>query len=227
MEKFIIENKEIKIFENKNIEKPVPLIVLNTVMGEGEKVYKECLKAGAENFALCCIGKLNWDDDMTPWPAPALSENDTPCLGKADDYLKILTEKIIPAAKNKLQYEPEYFAIAGYSLAGLFSVYSLYKTDIFKAAASASGSFWYPDFLSFVINNKMKIFPSSLYLSLGDKEKLSDNKILQTVQDNTEKIYEHFKRQNINAFFELNKGNHFRQTTTRMAKGIVRILKNS
>ncbi len=225
MEKFIIENKEIKIFENKKTAKSVPVIILNTVMGEGEKVFNESLKLGAENFTLCCIGKLNWDDDMTPWAAPALSVKDTPCSGKADDYLKILTEKVIPAAKQKLQYEPEYFAIAGYSLAGLFALYCLYKTDIFKAVASASGSFWYPDFLNFIKNNKTKINPACLYFSLGDTEKNSKIKILQTVQDNTEKIYEYFKQQNIKTVFELNKGNHFTQATLRMAKGIVWLLK--
>jgi len=225
MEKLIIENKEITIFGNE--EKNSPLIILNTVMGEGEKVYNECLKLGAENFILCCIGNLNWDDDMTPWQAPAISENDTPCSGKADEYLKILTEKIIPAIKEKFQYEPKYLAIAGYSLAGLFAIYSLYKTDIFKYAASASGSFWYPNFVDFIKNNKTKIKPNGLYFSLGDTEKNSKIKILQSVQNNTEQIYEYFKQQNINTIFELNKGNHFTQTTSRMAKGITWLLQNN
>lgn len=225
MEKIIIENKEIKIFGNK--DKNVPLIILNTVMDEGEKVYNECLKLGAEDFTLCCIGNLNWDDDMTPWPAPAISENDTPCSGKADEYLQVLTEKIVPDIKEKFQCEPTYLAIAGYSLAGLFAVYSLYKTDIFKAAASASGSFWYMNIVEFVKNNKTKIKPACVYFSLGDTEKDSKIKILQSVQNNTEQICEHFKQQNINTVFELNKGNHFTQTTVRMAKGIVWLLQNS
>jgi len=225
MEKLIIENKEITIFGNE--EKNSPLIILNTVMGEGEKVYNECLKLGAENFILCCIGNLNWDDDMTPWQAPAISENDTPCSGKADEYLKILTEKIVPAIKEKLQYEPKCLAIAGYSLAGLFAIYSLYKTDIFKYAASASGSFWYPNFVDFIKNNKTKIKPNGLYFSLGDTEKNSKIKILQSVQNNTEQIYKHFKQESINTIFELNKGNHFTQTTFRMAKGITWLLQNN
>ncbi len=226
MEKFEVENKEIQIFENNVSKKSVPLIVLNTVMNEGGKVFNDCLKLGAENFTLCCIDKLNWDDDMSPWAIPAISANDTPCSGRADNYLKTLTEKIIPAVKNKLQYEPAYSAIAGYSLARLFAVYSLYKTDIFKSAASASGSFWYPDFFNFVKNNKTKIIPVCLYFSLGDTEKNSKIKILQSVQNNTEKIYEHFKQQNIKTVFELNKGNHFTQGTLRMAKGITWLLKN-
>ncbi len=223
MEKFITENKEIKIFGN-NFNDDVPLIVLNTVMGEGEKVYNECLKLGAKDFVLCAIGNLNWDDDMSPWAAPAISQNDTPCSGKADEYLKILIEKIIPTVKNKFQYNPKHISIAGYSLAGLFAIYSLYKTDVFCSAASASGSFWYPGFTDFVKSNEMKIKPKSLYLSLGDTEKNSKITILQSVQDNTQKIYEYYKQQNINTVFELNKGNHFMQTTARMARGIVWVL---
>ena len=47
MEKLIIENKEIRIFGNK--KESTSLIVLNTVMGEGEKVYNECLKLSSKN----------------------------------------------------------------------------------------------------------------------------------------------------------------------------------
>ena len=164
---------------------------------------------------------------MTPWAAPALSANDTPCAGKADDYLKLLTEQIVPAVINKLQCEPKYLAIAGYSLAGLFAIYSLYKTDIFKYAASASGSFWYQNIVEFIKNNKIKVKPNKVYFSLGDTEKNSKIKILQTVQNRTEEIYKYFKQQNINTVFELNKGNHFTQTTSRMAKGITWLLQNS
>lgn len=37
-----------------------------------------------------------------------------------------------------------FIGIAGYSLAGLFALYALYKTDVFTRVASMSGSLWFP-----------------------------------------------------------------------------------
>ena len=46
------------------------------------------------------ISNLDWNNDMTPWFAPKLNKNDVDCLGKADDYLKVLVNDIIPKAND-------------------------------------------------------------------------------------------------------------------------------
>ncbi len=55
-------------------------------------------------------------------------------------------------------------------MAGLFAVYSLYRTDLFCAAVSASGSMWFPDFMEFIDNNNFIKIPEKVYFSLGDKK---------------------------------------------------------
>lgn len=218
MQEITIENKRVQLFNSKNDS--VPLIILNTVMNEGKSVWEETKKLTSRDFNFCSIGNLDLDSDMSPWAIPPISENDKPCNGGADKFLEILITKIIPQIKKN----PKYIALCGYSLAGLFAVYSLFKTDIFSRIATASGSFWYPDFVDFVLNNKMKTRPDYIYFSLGDTEKNSKNKILQTVEDNTIKIYEYYKSKNLNTFFEFNKGGHFTSGNKRMAKGIVSVL---
>nr|MCR4900117.1 hypothetical protein [Treponema sp.] len=175
---------------------------------------------------LAAISNLAWDDDMTPWAIPPLSKNDTPCLGKADEYLETLTSKIIPAILGKLSAKPSYIAIAGYSLGGLFALYSSYKSELFSKVASASGSLWYPDFVDFAQKNDFKRKPDCIYLSLGDKEAKTRNKILAPVQENTEKLADLYKNKEIPLTFEINKGNHFTDGEKRMAKGIKWILEN-
>jgi predicted alpha/beta superfamily hydrolase len=110
--------------------------------------------------------------------------------------------------------------IAGYSLGGLFSLYSLYETDVFTRAVSASGSMWFPGFWEYVNGHEMKAKPERIYMSLGDQEAKSKNPYLCTVQEKTEAIYKHFEEIGLPVKYELNPGNHFQNADERLAKGI-------
>lgn len=71
---------------------------------------------------------MNWNHDRVPWDSPAAFKNGEPFTGGADDYLRLLVEKIIPEAEEGLNGVPQWRGIAGYSLAGLFAVYAVYQT---------------------------------------------------------------------------------------------------
>ena len=151
---------------------------------------------------------------MTPWFAPKLNNNDKASLGKADDYLKTLIEKIIPETKkyieDELNVKISYYAIAGYSLGGLFAIYSAYKTNLFSRAASASGSFWYPNFIEFASKNTISENIDKIYFSLGNKESKVRNEVLATVEQNTKKLEQIYNLQGIKTIYEENDGNHFK-----------------
>ena len=138
---------------------------------------------------------------------------------------KELTGSIISAIKAELGAEPEYTAIAGYSLGGLFAIYSLYRTDVFSRAVSASGSMWYPSFLEYAEKNNFGKMPSRVYFPLGDREARTRNALLSTVEDKTGKVYDQYKNKGIETTFEMNPGNHFKDADLRLAKGIAWILK--
>lgn len=201
-----------------------PLIILNNFEGDGKSVVDEILKLGSDDFNLLCIGNLKWDHDMTPWYCPPLSPKDSPCTGGADEYLKILISEINPRAKKLIKGEPSHLSIVGYSLAGLFAIYAMYRTDVFDRVASMSGSLWFPDFKEYCMENEIKKQPDKLYLSLGDKEAKTRNNLLMTVQDNTEALVEYYKGLGIDVTWELNPGNHFKDAALRSAKGITAIL---
>ena len=167
---------------------------------------------------------MSWNRDLSPWEAPAVFKGDSPFGGKADDYLKELTETVIPSAVSNLGDEPSAVYIAGYSLAGLFAVYSLFWTSVFSGAASASGSMWFPGFIDFASSHDLATRPTKVYLSLGDREAKTRNPIMATVQDNTEKIANLLRERGIDVTYELNPGNHFQEPELRMAKGISNIL---
>lgn len=114
--------------------------------------------------------------------------------------------------------------LAGYSLAGLFALYSLYQTDLFSRVASMSGSLWFPGFTDYVFSHEMKKRPEHLYFSLGNQECRTRNPYLKTVQDNTEKIEHYYAQCGINTVFQLNPGNHYKNAVQRTAAGISWIL---
>lgn len=201
-----------------------PLIVLNNYSGDGSSVVEALEQRNCSGFNLLCIGELKWDHDMTPWYCPPLSEKDTPCTGGADEYLKLLLSEILPKAKGMIKGEAPHISIAGYSLAGLFALYSMYQCDSFDRVASMSGSLWFPDFKDYCFNHTMKRIPAKVYLSLGDAEAKTSQPLLKTVQDNTGKIAEHYRKSGMNVTWELNSGNHFKDAAMRSAKGIAAIL---
>ena len=218
-----IESKTISIFDSENTGSP--LVILNTYGNEGSTVWDECQNLNCQPFSLAAISNLNWNSDMSPWNNPPIYKNDDAFEGKADDYLSLLTEKIIPAAINSISgTKPAYIALAGYSLAGLLALYAAHKTDCFARIASASGSLWFPGFTEYVESNDFIRNPEYIYLSLGDTEAKARNQVLSTVQDNTEKLYSYWSEKGIAVKYELNKGNHFTDAAGRMARGIKWIL---
>lgn len=161
---------------------------------------------------------------MAPWDIPPISSKDTPCTGGADAYLELLLNEILPQAEKTVFGTPLWRGIAGYSLAGLFALYSIYRTDVFSRAASVSGSLWFPEFPAFVCSHTPKQTPDCIYFSLGDKEHKTRNPFLQTVRQNTEEMEDFYKQQGIATTFQLNPGNHFQDAALRTAAGIRWIL---
>jgi len=219
---FQVSGKAVTLYSSSSSN--VPLIVLNTYTGDGSSVVQELEKLGPPEHHLLVIGNLEWNVDMCPWNSPALSKREAPCFGGADAYLNLLETEILSRVKDLLPGSISWMGIAGYSLAGLFSIYALYRSTLFSRAASASGSLWYPHFSEFVRNSKMRKLPEMLYFSLGDQEAKTQHPVLKTVQENTESIFAHYVNLGIPAFYELNAGNHFKEPAWRMAKGILAIL---
>lgn len=218
-----ISGKTVEIFTKTNSINKIPSVILHTFQGEGKEVFEKCAELGCDNFALTAIGNLNWNHDLSPWPTPTIGNNKYG-FGGAEGYIKKLTNEIIPEIRAKLGFEPEFTAIAGYSLAGLFALYAAYRTDIFSRVASVSGSLWFPGFTEFAETNNFARTPDLIYLSLGEAEAKTRDKNLAPVRKNTEKLAEIYKSRSIPTIFELNPGNHFTETILRTAKGIKSLL---
>ena len=221
-EKFNIIDKEVTLYKSSDTN--APLIVFNTFEGDGEDVYKELQNMGCTSINLLVVGNIDWNHDMSPWYMSSIYSKEKSFSGGADEYLKLLIDEILPKAKELIEGEPKFIGISGYSLAGLFAVYAMYKTDVFDRVASMSGSLWFSNFIEYCKRNEYKRLPDKIYFSLGDKEANTRNPVLKTVQDKTIELSEYFKILGSEVIFELNPGNHFTDTILRSANGIKAIL---
>ena len=167
--------------------------------------------------ALIGVSGANWNDDFTPWPAPAAFRGRTDFGGGADAFLKRLTQEILPEAEAALPVMPKRRMLVGYSLAGLFAMYAA-GLGAFDEAASVSGSMWYENFLPWLENAPAA--PMRAYFSVGDREKEGRNRAFRTIEDCTRRAAEILHARGAQTVFERNSGGHFDDPTGRMARAI-------
>ena len=217
-----IAGKTVALFPSLN--PGAPLVVLNGEAGEGAAVCAAVRGMAHVDFSLALVSGLRWADDLTPWPSPPIMKGAAPFGGRADAYLGLLTEGILPKMLDALPALPEYIALAGYSLAGLFALYAMTRTDRFARVASASGSLWYPDIVEYLQSHAPLRRPDCLYLSLGDREAGTRNPMMRPVEDNTRLLADHYRGAGIRTMFEMNPGGHFKDPDGRVARGIAWML---
>jgi len=218
----VIEGKMVELFPSRN--PGAPLVVLNGEAGEGAAVAEALRRTTKSDFALVAVSGLRWEGDLTPWPIPPIMKGAAPCAGQADAYIDLLTGRMLPQILAGLPATPAYLALAGYSLAGLFALYAMYRTDRFARVASASGSLWYPGIVDYIQNHAPIRQPDCLYLSLGDKEGRTRNPLMRSVEDNTRLLADFYRDVGIPTALEMNPGGHFNDPTGRMARAIAWVL---
>lgn len=192
---------------------PVDAHDLELLDNEVEKIKKLTDKP----FILVAFLVEDWNRELSPWEAPAVFGKENFGSG-APETLSYITESLIPYIKNEYDGVTDFY-LGGYSLAGLFSLWAGYQTDIFKGVAGVSPSVWFPNWDSFIRSNKMKA--PRTYLSLGDKEEKTRNKIMAAVGDRIKMQYEILDN---NRVLEWNSGNHFVDSDKRTAKGFAWLL---
>ena len=150
---------------------------------EIENEVAEIKKLTSVDFQLIAVKVDDWNDELSPWNAPAVFGNEGFGNGAEDTLAEILT---------------------------LCSV------------AAASPSVWFPDFVGYMKENKIKC--DAVYLSLGDKEERTKNAVMSKVGDCIRESYDLLTGQGIECALEWNKGGHFKEPAWRTAKGFAWVM---
>lgn len=212
------------VFSTQNpVNAPVFIWGLDMSHGEtAESLFEEVKTLTDKDFSLAVFDVTDWNAQFSPWTGSPVFGKDA-FSGKGNDTLRFLENEFLPEIKSKFP-ESEVF-LTGYSLAGLFSLWALYETDKFNGAVCCSSSLWFDKWDEYASLHRIKS-PSTIYMSLGDREEKTKNKVMVKVGDRT-RIQAEILKDDPNVeklFFEWNEGGHFDEPLKRVAKGIARIL---
>ena len=179
-------------------------------------------KNGSSGYTLIAFQADDWNRDFSPWKSSKL---DSSFSGGAVQTLTYIQDSVIPQIKATHGIDCPIY-LMGYSLAGLFSLWSAFQTDVFAGAASCSGSLWYPEFLSYVKENVVGKPSKKFYLSLGGKESHTKNLLMASIADRTQECVQ-LLREYHQVKYELNPGGHFADPGKRLAKAVEWLLTNT
>lgn len=202
-------------------EGPGPFPVVCLCVGEAESLIPALI--GTElPPVLFCHADAQWERDFTPWPAAALPGREA-FSGGAPAYLAFLRDVLLPYAQLRypVSRDSAHHAIAGYSLGGLFALWTLCETDLFGAAASLSGSLWYDGWTDYLAAHTLPR-DARIYLSLGRSEERAGNPRMAAVGENTRQTYERLSGalRSENVRLEWNRGGHFTGIPNRWRKAM-------
>lgn len=210
---------------------PLPVLKQNTnkvcymILPEGIKgdLY-DGLKELSEKhgISIVVIEDVNWNDDLTPWPAVGVFKKAKPFGGRAAAFLNKLTHEIIPETERDLGIEDAERTLLGVSLSGLFAVWTAFNTDAFSNIISLSGSLWYDGFVEWMKEQTPSSQLKKICMLLGEKEKNAKEKRMSTVEERSLAAADILKEKSqATVTFELVEGTHFSPILPRMERAMM------
>ena len=179
---------------------------------EVEHLWESLLECVSEqNFLLVAFQVEDWNRDFSPWKASAVFGKED-FAGQGAKTLKWLTEECVPYIDRTFGAKDREHWLMGYSLAGLFALWTSYENDAFSGIICCSGSLWFPEWDHYMREHMLRS-KCSVYLSLGGKEEKTRNKIMAAVGDRTRAQEERLEE-------DWNAGGHFADAGKRLAKGV-------
>lgn len=173
-------------------------------------------------ISIVVIEDVNWNDDLTPWPAVGVFKKAKPFGGKAAAFLNKLTHEIIPETERDLGIEDAERTLLGVSLSGLFAVWSAFNTDVFTNIISISGSLWYDGFVEWMKEQTPSPQLKKICMLLGEKEKNAKEKRMATVEERTLDAANILRaKSQATVTCELVEGTHFSPILPRMERAMM------
>lgn len=172
---------------------------------------------------IVAISEMDWNNDMTPWKAPAVKEGEFG--GRASQFLDRLKGDIFFNLESSLQIRNPKRYLIGLSLAGLFSVWAGIMKPLFEGVASISGSFWYDGFADWLMKQE-DLKCVRFYVSMGEKEKETKVKRFANIEEDTMKVVKRLMLKGAEVAFEVTEGGHNSPVLPRIEKSVVSLFGN-
>ena len=179
---------------------------------------EEIAAASSMPFAMAAFEIVDWERDLMPWGDPAVSKRPEAGTG-AVDTLQYLLDGLLPWLKERYGELP--VVLGGYSLAGLFSLWSARETNAFTGIAAASPSVWIQGWPEYAASHPLQA--RQVYLSLGEREEKTRNRAIAQVGERIRNEHALLERQlgESNCTLEWNPGGHFVDCERRLARAFI------
>ncbi|WP_072499725.1 alpha/beta hydrolase-fold protein [Olsenella phocaeensis] len=186
--------------------------------------------AAGRRVTLVGVPIANWDDALTPWPAPGLREGDAGFGGGGPATVGELLGEVVPGVEARASLSPTKRAICGYSLGGLFALYAMLvgvgaggdagggvsARASLGACACVSGSLWYEGWVDWLRGQAAEGRGRMAYLSLGSKERRWGPPAVRRVQECMEESAELLRGWGFEVDLRMGPGNHLQHQAERL-----------
>jgi enterochelin esterase-like enzyme len=199
-------------------ERPACLLVQPSARHETATLAAEAAQIAARStapFVLAAFEVGDWIVDLMPWPDRNISREEE--AGRhGQEALQYVLSSLLPALRERFGDLPA--VMGGYSLGGLFSLWTAAQTDSFVAVAAASPSVWIRDWQAF--SEQHPTLARAVYLSLGDREEHVRNQAIARIGDCIRAQYALLQRQlgPERSTLVWEPGNHFTDNEGRLAR---------
>ncbi len=212
-----ISGRECLLYEEG--EEPEVMLIQTLGIQERGSIDSEVAmisEATGTSFVMAAFVIDDWEVELTPWHDLAVSKRQA--VGEhSGETLRYVIDELIPYLHKEYGELP--IVLGGYSLGGLFSLWSGYESDRFASIAAISPSVWIAGWQDYASQHPVKA--PYVYLSLGDREEHCRNKAIAQVGNNIRWEHEHLKQilGPDHTTLEWNPGNHFMDGARRTVKG--------
>lgn len=191
-------------------------------------VLQDWIEPASRNHgvSIVVITNIDWNNDLTPWPAAGQPKGSPDFKGRAPEFLKRLTEEVIPkiASRYSLPGNLER-TLVGMSLSGLFTLWQWPLCEIFRNIATLSGSYWYEGFEQWLFGQSFSEKIGKCYMLLGKEEPYGNTPAFRKVGECTENIVGYMRRQGVDITYNMVPGNHFQYGLERLNKAFDHLFK--
>ena len=216
-----IQNRTCRIYGTASAEYLLLQMVDEHDLAGMEREVEAIRRQTAHLFLLAAVQVENWNDDLSPWPAPPVWGKQG-FGGRAEDTLAWL-EQAVPGISQQYSIKEDCKVIlGGYSLAGLFALWAATQTNALYGVAAASPSVWFPGWPEYEAAHPIQA--QRVYLSLGDREEHTKNQPMATVGDNIRALHTALTRRSTDNALEWNTGSHFKDVDLRTARAFVWVM---
>ena len=135
-----IQNRTCRIYGTASAEYLLLQMVDEHHLAGMERETEAIRRQTAHTFLLVAVQVENWNDDLSPWPAPPVWGKQG-FAGRAGNTLAWL-EQAVPGIRQQYSIKEDCKVIlGGYSLAGLFALWAATQTNALYGVAAAPCGF--------------------------------------------------------------------------------------